>query len=41
MKKLPQDRTEAEQKEHQRLQRFQDGLTNAVPVMQYERGDLP
>jgi len=35
----PQDRSEADQREIQRLKRFRDGRTDApAPVPQYERG---
>ena len=40
--KLPQDRSEHDQRELARLKRFQDGRSDApAPVVMYERGDLP
>jgi hypothetical protein len=39
--KFPQDRSEHDKRELARLKRFQDGRSDAAPVMMFERGDLP
>ena len=37
MQKLPQDRSEHDQRELARLKRFRDGRSDAAPVQMYER----
>ncbi len=39
MQKLPQDRSEQEQRELARLKRYNASRTDAAPVPFYERGD--